>query len=132
MSRYTQAPTDNKTDRSTPISLVQRYYRLVDEGDISGLIKLFEPTAEYHRPGYDVLSGHAELERFYREERVIETGRHVISRIISEDREVAVNGTFEGVLRSGDKVAIRFADFFTTTSGGTFSHRQTFFYAPLV
>lgn len=131
MSQHTHIPTRNQ-DVLNPTSLVQRYYRLVDERDISGLVSLFEPTAEYYRPGYEKLSGHADLENFYRAERVIESGRHTLSKIISEGREVAVHGTFDGVLRNGDKVAIRFADFFTTTSSGTFSLRETFFYTPLV
>lgn len=132
MSQRTHAPMDNHADRNSPTSAVRRYYNLVDEGDIGALISLFEPDAEYHRPGYETLAGHAALEHFYREERVIESGWHVVSRIISEGPEVAVHGTFEGILRNGDMVTIRFADFFTTTPRGTFSLRETFFYTPLV
>jgi ketosteroid isomerase-like protein len=111
---------------------VRRYYRLVDKGDIDGLIALFDPAAEYRRPGYDPLTGHADLERFYREERVIEEGRHTISALLVADLDVAVQGKFQGTLRDGREMSLDFADFFTLTSAGTFSRRKTFFYAPLV
>ncbi|MET9921911.1 nuclear transport factor 2 family protein [Streptomyces sp. NPDC059605] len=115
-----------------PSTVVRRYYDLVDEGDVSGLLDLFEPTAEYHRPGYGPLVNHSELAHFYRSERVIESGRHTITKIIEQDQEVAVHGTFEGVLRNGSDVSVDFADFFSVTPRGTFSMRRTFFYAPLV
>ncbi|WP_369275978.1 nuclear transport factor 2 family protein [Streptomyces sp. R11] len=114
-----------------PIAVVREYYRLVDDGDVTGLLQLFEPTAEYSRPGYEGLTG-AALERFYRHERVIRTGRHVISKAIIQGGEVAVHGTFRGMLHNGAEISVRFADFFTVTPLGTFSARTTFFYTPLV
>ncbi|GAA3159681.1 MULTISPECIES: nuclear transport factor 2 family protein [Streptomyces] len=128
MSEHSNAP---ETERA-PADAVRRYYRLVDDGDVGGLIQLFEPTAEYHRPGYDKLTGHDELERFYREERVIESGRHTIRGLVTADREVAVQGEFRGILRDGRKASVEFADFFTVTPAGRFSRRKTFFYTPLV
>ncbi|MFE3380440.1 nuclear transport factor 2 family protein [Streptomyces anulatus] len=117
---------------SDPSTVVRRYYDLVDDGNISGLLDLFEPTAEYHRPGYDPLVNQSELAHFYRSERVIESGRHSITKLIAQDHEVAVHGTFEGILRNGSNVSLDFADFFSVTPRGTFSMRRTFFYAPLV
>ncbi|GAA0927649.1 MULTISPECIES: nuclear transport factor 2 family protein [Streptomyces violaceusniger group] len=115
-----------------PANTVRRYYQLVDDGDISGVIQLFEPTAEYLRPGYEKLTGHVELERFYRDERIIESGRHTIGSLIAADLDVAVRGEFHGILRDGREASLEFADFFTLTESGTFAKRQTFFYAPLV
>jgi ketosteroid isomerase-like protein len=132
MSKLTNAPGTTESDPSDPVSRVRDYYRLVDSGDVVGLVRLFAPDAEYHRPGYDKLTGHAELERFYREDRVIESGTHNLSKIVADGREVAVHGTFEGVLRDGTKTSVRFADFFSLTRAGTFALRDTFFYAPLV
>ncbi|MEZ7154957.1 nuclear transport factor 2 family protein [Streptomyces sp. MAD19A] len=111
---------------------VRRYYQLVDHGDIDGLIALFAPTAEYRRPGYETLRGHAELERFYREERVIEEGRHTVTSLLVADADVAVEGKFQGTLRDGTETSLDFADFFTLTPDGTFARRKTFFYAPMV
>ncbi|MDA5145781.1 nuclear transport factor 2 family protein [Streptomyces sp. AD681] len=132
MSQLTNELGTEETARIDPVHTVRTYYDLVDAGDVSGLVQLFAVDAEYHRPGYDRLSGRAELERFYREERVIADGRHRLSKIVSQGREVAVHGTFEGVLRDGTKTSVRFADFFSVNPTGTFSVRETFFYAPLV
>ncbi|GGX45137.1 nuclear transport factor 2 family protein [Streptomyces chryseus] len=123
---------NNSESNRSPADAVRRYYHLVDRGDIAGLIQLFDPAAEYHRPGYAKLRGHAELERFYREERVIESGRHTVSKLVHDGPEVAVHGVFEGVLRDGAHTSLRFVDFFSTTPAGTFSLRETFFYSPLV
>lgn len=53
------------------VGRVREYYSLVDDGDIGGLIELFAPDAVYHRPGYEPMQGRADLERFYRTQRVI-------------------------------------------------------------
>ncbi|MFE6667644.1 nuclear transport factor 2 family protein [Streptomyces sp. NPDC057697] len=116
----------------SPADAVRRYYRLVDEGDIDGLVQLFDTTAEYLRPGYEKLTGHEELTRFYREERVIESGRHSVSKLVHDGQDVAVHGVFEGKLRDGTHTSLRFADFFQLTPSGTFSRRETFFFAPMV
>lgn len=111
---------------------VRRYYRLVDSGDVDGLVDLFEPDSTYHRPGYPPLCGRAELERFYRGERVIDTGEHRLSTVVTDGETTAVHGEFHGVLRDGRRVALRFADFFTFGTGGRFARRDTFFFAPMV
>ncbi|MEV6146688.1 nuclear transport factor 2 family protein [Streptomyces sp. NPDC051992] len=124
---------ENKTEvGNSPADTVRLYYRLVDEGDIDGLVQLFDTTAEYLRPGYEKLTGHKELERFYREERVIESGRHSVLKLIHDGQDVAVHGVFEGELRDGTHASLRFADFFELTPAGTFSRRETFFFAPMV
>ncbi|SFY40055.1 nuclear transport factor 2 family protein [Streptomyces atratus] len=111
---------------------IHRYYELVDAGDVSGLVALFDPEAVYRRPGYDALVGAAELERFYREQRVIREGRHTLSTALVQWDGAAVHGTFEGVLHDGREVSLRFADFFTFSDSGAFRSRDTFFFAPLV
>jgi ketosteroid isomerase-like protein len=122
----------DESAHTDPVGAVRTYYRLVDSGDVPGLIQLFAPDAEYHRPGYNKPTGHAELEHFYREERVIADGTHRLSKIVSQGRDVAVHGAFEGVLHDGTKTSVRFADFFSVNTAGSFSLRETFFYAPLV
>jgi steroid Delta-isomerase len=111
---------------------VRRYYELVDEGDVSGLVALFGPDAVYHRPGYPPLRGREELQRFYSAQRVIKEGRHTIGTIVAAADDVAVHGSFQGTLHNGDAVETRFADFFRFNSDGTFSRRDTFFFVPLI
>lgn len=111
---------------------VRRYYDLVDSGDVAGLVALFADDAVYHRPGYPPLAGRRDLERFYRDQRVIRTGRHTVSTLIVSGAEVAVNGEFRGELHNGEVVSLRFADFFVVNPDGTFARRDTYFFAPLV
>jgi steroid delta-isomerase len=114
------------------VETVHRYYQLVDQGDVPGLVSLFTPDATYHRPGYEPLVGHDGLTRFYGQDRVIKEGAHTVSTVVSEDDRIAVHGEFNGVLHDGREVGLRFADFFTVTPEGQFSRRDTFFFAPLV
>ncbi|MFB6809473.1 nuclear transport factor 2 family protein [Streptomyces sp. NPDC056387] len=111
---------------------VRRYYELVDAGDVLGLVELFDRDAVYHRPGYQPLVGRTELERFYREERVIEEGRHTVSLLVQQGDDVAVQGSFAGRLRDGSAVELRFADFFSFSGANTFRRRDTFFFTPKV
>ncbi|WP_431897547.1 nuclear transport factor 2 family protein [Micromonospora haikouensis] len=113
-------------------SRVRRYYDLVDSGDVTALVNLFADDAVYHRPGYPPLTGRTELERFYRADRIIREGRHSLSALVGSATEIAVHGEFHGVLRNGQNVSLRFADFFSFTDEGTFARRDTFFFAPMV
>lgn len=112
--------------------LVRTYYRLVDSGDVTGLVNLFGDDAVYHRPGYEPLVGHDDLLRFYSGVRVIKEGRHEVTTVVAAGSEAAVHGTFEGVLDDGREVSLRFADFFVFGADGAISRRDTFFFAPLV
>ncbi len=112
--------------------LIQRYYTLVDVGNIAGLVQLIDVEAVYRRPGYEPLVGRQALERFYREERIIESGSHALATTVIEGCRAAVQGSFVGTLRDGRRVSLRFADFFTLSRRGTFSSRETFFFSPLV
>ncbi|MER6463951.1 nuclear transport factor 2 family protein [Streptomyces sp. NPDC001228] len=105
----------------------RRYYELVDAGDMSGLVMLFDRDAVYHRPGCEPVIGHAGLERFYREGRVIKEGRHTVSVLVLQGDDVAVQGSLAGRLRDGRAVDLRFADFFTFSEVNTFRRRDTFF-----
>ena len=112
--------------------VVRRYYELVDQGDVAGLVALFDTEAVYHRPGYPPLRGKEELRRFYSSQRVIKEGKHTLGAVVAKDREIAVHGEFHGTLHSGETVDTRFADFFHCNPDGTFARRDTFFFVPLI
>lgn len=118
--------------RAEAASRVQKYYQLVDEGEIEALVDLFAPDAVYKRPGYDPLVGRNALTRFYSETRVIREGSHVLDTVVAASDQVAVHGTFRGTLNDGRRVELRFADFFELDPSNRFTRRDTFFFAPLV
>ncbi|MEU1285622.1 nuclear transport factor 2 family protein [Kitasatospora sp. NPDC005856] len=126
------ATAETPTAPALGVSQVRRYYQLVDAGDVPALVALFTPDARYRRPGYRPMVGHAELERFYRDQRVIRTGVHTLATVVTTGDEVAVHGLFRGVLHDGDEVELRFADFFRMTPQGRIAARDTFFHVPAV
>ncbi|GAA1276867.1 nuclear transport factor 2 family protein [Sphaerisporangium rubeum] len=111
---------------------VRRLYELIDERDFAGLAALFDKDAVYHRPGCDVLVGRDGIERFYTEERTISSGAHTLSRIIVSDRDVAVEGAFEGALDDGRQIAHRFAELFRLSEEGLFTRRDSFLFVSTI
>lgn len=113
------------------VSAVRRYYECVDANDVPGILALFTPEATYRRPGYPPIVGTTAWEDFYRNQRVIESGRHTLVNVVRDGNQVAVQGTFAGVLRNGSVAELEFADFYRS-DGDLFTERTTYFYAPLV
>ena len=111
---------------------VRRYYELVDQGDVEGLVALFDPDAVYQRPGYPPLHGTEELLRFYSSQRVIKEGKHILDTVVAHGGDIAVQGEFHGTLHSGETVETRFADFFHCNPDGTVARRETYFFVPLI
>jgi ketosteroid isomerase-like protein len=116
----------------TADTAVRHYYELVDAGDVDGLLDLFAPDAVYHRPGYAPLVGRAELERFYSTDRIIAEGTHALHTVVAAGDKVAAHGEFTGTLKDGNRVTLRFADFFAVRQDGRFARRDTFFFSPAV
>ena len=50
---------------------------------------------------------------------------------MTHNPQIAVSGSFEGVLKDGTEVGLRFSDFFVF-DGPRIVRRDTFFFAPLV
>jgi ketosteroid isomerase-like protein len=111
--------------------LVRRYYELVDGRAFDRMLDLFDEEIVYTRPGYEALVGKAALAEFYTTVRVIESGRHEITSVLVVGDRVAVQGRFEGTLKTGQRTAHGFADFFLIGSG-RFVERTTYFDAPAI
>lgn len=111
--------------------MVRDYYGRVDANDVEGTVSLFARDAIYERPGYGSLLGHRALRDFYASRRSIASGRHELTWVVSDANRVAVMGRFEGTLRTGEDVAIGFADFFEI-EGGVIAQRHTLFAVPAV
>lgn len=124
--------TMNQSTEAVKERQLRRYYELVDAGDIPGLVDLFADDAVYHRPGYPPLVGREQLERFYRQSRKIKEGRHSITTLLTSEEQAAAHGVFEGTLRDGSHVTVRFADFFQFNQDAAFQRRDTFFFSPQI
>jgi len=116
----------------TAVASITALYQAIDDNDVDALVTRFAPQASYWRPGYPPIIGRAALDLFYRRERVIRCGSHVVDSVLHNGDEIAVQGRFEGEMKTGQRIALRFADFFTLDSGGLLATRRTFFFTPLV
>lgn len=114
-------------------ALVRRYYDTVDTKDATAVVSLFSEDATYRRPGYPLMVGRPALLRFYESDRVIEEGRHRLTRVVAgaDPTQVAVTGCFVGRLKDGSQVGLGFADFFTIRASLIVT-RATFFDSPAV
>ncbi len=111
---------------------VLRYYETVDTGPPLDVVALFSPTGIYRRPGYPPMVGSEELLAFYGGGRVIAAGGHTIETVVVDGERAAVQGRFDGVLRDGKRVGLRFADFFCFDGSGLVAERDTYFDVPAV
>jgi ketosteroid isomerase-like protein len=111
--------------------VVNDYYRHIDEGDVRAALSCFAHNAVYRRPGYPVLTGIDSIESYYRNARVISTGRHDIEVVVVSPDEVAVRGSFEGTAHDGRPLGVRFADFWRFTHDRVVE-RNTYFDAQAV
>lgn len=118
------------TDQVT--ETIRRYYKLVDRGDVDGLVELFAERAVYQRPGYAPIVGRIQLDEFYSNQRMIDSGRHAVVKIVVDAGNVAVEGTFAGTLKDGSEVGLRFADFFVVDENLLIRARNTYFFTPMV
>ena len=90
---------------------IQRFYQCVDDSNWNEVLKLFSPSISYKR-GSRLISGHSALERFYKRERGIQTGKHQVEVTIAPPRAY-VSGSFRGKLVAGGEwVDVEFEDIF--------------------
>jgi ketosteroid isomerase-like protein len=104
---------------------VRSYYERVDDGAYEALLDLFAGDVTYDRPGQDPIRGIEDLETFYREERPLSNGSHVVEALVVDGDRVAVQGRFEGE-QGGETVDFGFADFHTFDEDGDIVHRHTY------
>jgi ketosteroid isomerase-like protein len=87
----------------------------------------FAPDVVYERPGYQSICGIAALEHFYRNVRIIESGRHTLTHVVLTEHVAACWGRFRGTARDGRELDERFADAYELR-GGLILRRETYFF----
>jgi ketosteroid isomerase-like protein len=111
--------------------LVTGLFDIVDGRRWDELVEVFTPDAVYDRPGYDPLVGLDRIVRFYERERIIATGRHSVTRVVSDLGAAACWGRFVGTGRDGRPLDEEFADTYAVRDG-RIAHRKTYFYRPAI
>lgn len=90
--------------------IVRSYYQHVDDSRLEDLLSLFHEEVVYERQGTPTIVGLAALRRFYEQDRIIDSGFHRLDQVLPGEDWVAVRGRFEGLLRDGREVRLRFTD----------------------
>lgn len=121
----------SQTSQPNLLGLVERYYRTIDRRELDAMLDLFHEDVVYARPGYEPLRGKQALERFYRSERVIESGKHVIGLTLQQEEVVVAEGRFQGVIRGGETADVKFVDIFSFREA-KIAERRTYFDSPRV
>ena len=92
--------------------VVRTYYTYIDSAELDQLYTLFDNKITYEREGTGCILGLGSLRRFYKKERVIESGTHINMTVRSVRDYVATEGDFVGVLKNGDAVNTHFFEKF--------------------
>jgi uncharacterized protein len=117
-------------ERGMP-TLVDELFHAIDTRAFEHLRVLFHPEVTYERPGYPAFDGLEQVMRFYREERVIASGTHVLTAIVQDGCFAASWGRFTGVHRDGSPIDIEFADTYVL-GNAQIVRRKSYFYLPAV
>jgi ketosteroid isomerase-like protein len=117
------------TTTRTAERLVTELFAVIDGQRWDELASFFATDCVYSRPGYAPLSGIEAIERFYRHERIVASGRHEVEHVVSDLGVAACWGRFVGVSKAGVELDEEFADTYEVREGRIVS-RRTFFYRP--
>jgi ketosteroid isomerase-like protein len=109
--------------------LITDLFAFVDSSDWQSLPDFFHPEIIYERPGYQPFVGIDRLLLFYRDERIIHSGKHHIENIATEKNCAACWGRFIGVGKDGSQIDVLFADTYSFNIGRIHTRRTHFFTA---
>ena len=111
--------------------IVTTMFRYIDGRNWDELQHMFTLDIVYERPGYPPFEGLERLLKFYREERVIASGQHLLESVVVNQHEGACWGRFVGVHKNNSPIDERFADVYTFKDG-KIQTRRSYFFRPAV
>jgi ketosteroid isomerase-like protein len=90
---------------------------------------VFDEDIVYYRPGYEPLRGAERMRVFYRDERVIDVGRHSVERVLVDGDHAAAYGTFEGTSYQGAPLSMSWCEIYGF-AGDKINYRRSYFFTP--
>lgn len=112
-------------------SLIEGMFAAIDARDWDTLPAFFHSDIVYERPGYDPFVGCDRVMRFYRDERVIRRGVHMLEGIVVETGKAAAWGWIDAVHVDGTPIKHSFADVYLLDQH-TIKLRRSHFFVPAV
>jgi branched-chain amino acid aminotransferase len=132
VSAYLESPGGSQGEVALPgPDFIRNMFATIDGRDWASLEKFFGRNITYERPGYAPLVGYDRVHRFYREERVIASGRHILSEIVMDGSCGASWGRFVGEHKNGSPIDEGFADTYKFERG-KIKLRRSYFFRPAV
>jgi branched-chain amino acid aminotransferase len=125
------AETTAETGGNGQSDLIVRLFDKVDSRKWDELNEVFCEDISYERPGYEPLIGFDRVKHFYREERVIASGKHFLENIVVNKESGACWGRFIGVHKNSSAIDERFADVYTFKDSKILT-RKSYFFRPAV
>jgi len=110
---------------------VHDLFDAIDSREYERLREICHPGVSYARPGYEDFVGIDRLLKFYREERVIASGKHHLTAVLVNDTHGACWGRFLGTHKNGSPIDVEFADTYELEDG-QIKRRKSFFFVPSV
>ena len=112
-------------------SRIRALFEIIDSRRWSQLREHFHPRIVYARPGYPAFEGIERVLHFYEFERVVASGTHALTTILSSAHDVACTGRFTGTHRNGSPIDEEFADFYRF-DGQLIIRRKSYFFRPAI
>lgn len=108
------------------LTMVEEYYRRIDQSDVAWVLSQFSPDAIYERADVSY-KGLDEISQFYRDQRLIR-GVHRIDTVTANPAVdlVIVTGRFTGAGCQGDERNVGFADVWHFGADKLVKKRQTY------
>src|SRR5262249_47917670 len=111
--------------------IILKLFSAIDSSDWESLEKLFHREIIYERPGYETFGGSDRVMYFYRNERILSSGKHHLERIVLDGDYGACWGRFIDFKKDGYKVDERFVDVYSFDKG-KIKTRRSYFFRPAV
>lgn len=116
------AVTSRRADK-----LVTDLFHIIDGCRWDELDAVFADDCVYSRPGYQPIVGLEQIKRFYRDERIVASGEHLVEYTVSDLGAAACWGRFRGRSKMGEELDEGFADTYRVRDG-KIVYRRTYFY----
>lgn len=105
------------TEHQTTSDLVTGLLEIIDQERWDDLPAVLATDCVVERPGAAPLVGLSRIDRFYRHERPIRSGKHVVEQLLTGPGTAACWGVFTGTKPDGSRMEVRFAETYLLRSG---------------
>jgi ketosteroid isomerase-like protein len=111
--------------------IIFKLFNAIDSSDWKSLEAIFHQEILYERPGYESFGGSDRVMYFYRNERILCSGKHHLERVVLDGNYGACWGRFIGFKKDGSEVDERFVDVYSFEDG-KIRTRRSYFFRPAV